>query len=1302
MTTLVFQAAGSAIGGIVGGPVGASIGGFAGALGGAALSGLGGPHASPRMVIGPRLKVMDGITSTEGAPIPRVYGRTRIGGQMIWATRFLEVISESVTPAASSGGKGGGAGSSGGRSSSGEIDFTYNYYANFAIGLCEGPIAFVRRIWAEGTELDLTLMGPRLYTGSETQEADPLIIAKEGADNAPAYRGLAYVVFERLPLASFGNRIPQLTFEVVKPVSGLAEMIRAVDIIPGATEFGYQPNLQISVSWPGSSISENRHQLTAATDWTASLDALQALCPNLRSVALVVTWFGNDLRAASCTITPKVDLGFKTIGLDWSVAGLTRGFAPVVSAFDGQAAFGGTPSDAAVIGAIQDLRARGLFVTLYPFVMMDIPTGNALADPYSGNAGQPAYPWRGRITCAPAPGQPGSPDGTAAAASQVASFFGSPVPSPTEWSFRRFILHYAQLCVDAGGVDALLIGSELVALTRVRSGSGTYPAAQALATLAADVKAVVGATTKISYAADWTEYGAHVLGGGSEARFPLDAVWSAAAVDFIGVDAYWPLSDWRDGDVHLDTAVASSIYDPDYLSSRVASGEAFDWYYADDNARAAQTRTPITDGAYNKPWVFRQKDLVSWWSQPHTERVGGAEVTHSTAWVPQSKPIWLTETGCPAVDRGANAPNVFRDAKSSEGGLPYFSRGFRDDLMQRCALEATLRRFDPSASGYQTGNNPTSGVYSAPMVDPARIHVWAWDARPFPAFPDLSTYWSDAANWQTGHWLNGRLEGTPLSTLVEVLASDLLPHSAPLSVAVDGFIDGYVVDRTMSARAAIEPLANLFGFDAIASSGALRFAGHSGKAAYEIGLDDLVPAKDGTLVRLVRAQESELPHELSIAFSDSDEDYEPASVLSRKLGGSSQRDAQREAAVMMNRAEAQRRAEIALQDLWVGRETVEFCVRPNLVALEPSDDVALEIGGEQRRFEIQRISDGAFRTIAARAIEPSVYDRAQPALTRRSVRVPRFPGPPQVVALDLAIVRGGTTALQYLAVAADPWPGAMAVWQASADRSTYRLIGTIARAAIIGSTLSTLGPGPASRLDLLNSLTVRIGQGALLSVSDADMFAGKTAMAIRASDGSWEIFAYANAELIGTNTYRLSRFIRGLGAEESLSARTVAPGAIVAVLDNALFPVAQGLSSLGQTLQFRVGPANRDHADTGVTEIATSVTGKALMPYAPVQASAVRGTSGVTINFTRRSRIDSDAWEPVDVPLGEDREAYDIVIATPGGSRSISVMSPSALYAASDEIGDFGSAQTTLGLQIYQTSATVGRGFPLAINLPVH
>lgn len=130
----------------------------------------------------------------------------------------------------------------------------------------------------------------------------------------------------------------------------------------------------------------------------------------------------------------------------------------------------------------------------------------------------------------------------------------------------------------------------------MRSSSGVYPAVDALKTLAVDVKAVVGIGTKLSYAADWTEYGAHVFDGGAEVRFPLDALWASSSIDFVGIDVYWPLSDWRDGD-HLDRQIADTIYDLIYLGQRITSGEAYDWYYADDAARAAQTRLPIADGA---------------------------------------------------------------------------------------------------------------------------------------------------------------------------------------------------------------------------------------------------------------------------------------------------------------------------------------------------------------------------------------------------------------------------------------------------------------------------------------------------------------------------------------------------------------------------------------------------------------------------------------------------------------------------------------------------------------------------------
>jgi hypothetical protein len=253
MATLILSAAGAAVGSVVGGPVGGAIGRALGGLAGSALdNALFGGADSPRQVEGPRLKDMDGLASTEGAPIARVYGRGRIGGQLIWATRFEEVANTTVERSAARGGKGGSRGQR-------TVRTTYSYFANLAVGLCEGPIGFVRRVWADGRELDLATVTMRVHRGTEAQTADPLIVAKEGADHAPAYRGLAYVVFERLALEEFGNRVPQLSFEVVRPVDGLARMIRSVCLIPGATEFGYETSVVAQNLGLGVSRPENRH-----------------------------------------------------------------------------------------------------------------------------------------------------------------------------------------------------------------------------------------------------------------------------------------------------------------------------------------------------------------------------------------------------------------------------------------------------------------------------------------------------------------------------------------------------------------------------------------------------------------------------------------------------------------------------------------------------------------------------------------------------------------------------------------------------------------------------------------------------------------------------------------------------------------------------------------------------------------------------------------------------------------------------------------------------------------------------------
>lgn len=183
----------STVGRAVGGPAGAILGTFAGSTIDRSL--LGGGSA------GGRLSDLSIQSSAYGEAIPRLYGTIRVAGALIWSTGLIERR-----------GSGSGKGSAGN-------GYAYSISAAFAVSA--RPVVAFGRIWADGKLIRDTdglfnvATGFRQYNGGERQRADPLIASAEGVSGVSAYRGLAYAVFEDLQLADFGNRVPQLTFEVI-------------------------------------------------------------------------------------------------------------------------------------------------------------------------------------------------------------------------------------------------------------------------------------------------------------------------------------------------------------------------------------------------------------------------------------------------------------------------------------------------------------------------------------------------------------------------------------------------------------------------------------------------------------------------------------------------------------------------------------------------------------------------------------------------------------------------------------------------------------------------------------------------------------------------------------------------------------------------------------------------------------------------------------------------------------------------------------------------------------------------------
>jgi len=1143
-----------------------SLGLLAGGLLGRALDDRLVAGLSPARQIGPRLEGLKLQSSAEGAPMACVFGRARVTGQVIWAARFLE---RKEKRSAGKAGK--------------TVDYAYSL--SFAVALCEGPIDGVGRIWADGQPMDMAGVTMRLHRGTQDQMPDPLIEAVEG--RAPAYRGTAYVVFEDLPLDAYGDRAPQLSFEVFHRPQGaepqMEDRLEGVCLIPGAGEFCLATEPVMRREGLTKSTPENVHLTAGLTDLEASLDQLTAQAPRLKRVSLVVGWFGDDIRMSHCRIRPGVERRQKpTEPMVWRVAGVERADAHLISQVEGGPAYGGTPSDDSVRQAIRALKARGLEVTLYPFVFMDCP----------------GYPWRGRIA---------GTDGAGATA-EVAALFGA----ADGWGLRRLALHYARIAAEEGA-DGLLIGSEMRGLKGTSDTGGGFAAVAQLRTLAAECRAVVGTRVKLSYAADWSEYFGWQKEG--EVRFHLDPLWADPNIDYVAIDWYPPMGDWRGGEGGLDADEFKGPSDPAYLAAQVAGGEGYDWFYASDADRAAQRRTAIEDGAHGEDWIWRYKDLKGWWSNAHHERIGGVRQAAPTAWVPGMKPIRLTEFGCAAVDRGGNAPNLFQDPKSSENALPPHSTGARDDRMQRRLIEAVLGHYAQSA------NNPISGVYGGPMLQGA--DVWCWDARPYPAFPALAEVWADAGAWRTGHWLNGRMGGDARGLIEAILKRGGLAETDYTVGAVDGAVTGYVIDRPMATKDALAPLVQALGATAAERDGRVAVLGET---AREMTLDLAalaLPDKGGSAAADRRL--TPRPSAARLRFIDEAADYQLGAVTVRGDGEGGGVDAALPAVVGAGLATAA--AQRLLQGEAAERLTLKLGPLEAL-KLEPGDLTAVE--GRAGDWRVDRLDwDETPRAVLTPVVEAVVVDA--PEDWRGDGGGAPTAGAPFLMLLDLPPLPGEEAdGRPVVAAAAEPWTPMALHGGASVDSLTPRAV--VETPATVGTLTAPLRPGVVGRWDETDVLHVRIEGQAPQSRAAEAVLSGANLLAVSSAEG-WEMVQFRRAELVGGDVWRLSGLLRGQQGTEGAASHGAEAGALVVVLERGMARAEVDAVERGLPRIWRAGPAGAPPGGAGTTEVGFTWANRNAAPWRPAHLRAAPEGGGWRLSWTPLVRLGGDGWdsEPVEV-----------------------------------------------------------------------
>lgn len=1419
MARAVFSVAAIGIASFFGAPqVGIAIAGMVGGfLGGLVDNAIMGKNRNPTSKEDLTVQI-----SSYGAPIPRVYGMGRLAGNVIWA-RDIDKRK------AGGGGKGFGGGAQGD---------SYEYYGTFAIAICAGPISAIKRVWADSKLLTADTLNTssdnyNYYLGTESQLPDPIIESFEGAGNVPAFRGLAYIVVQNFPLAEYGNRIPNFTFEVQNGLYGadpVHSKIKQILLSPGYGEFAYSTTVQkaqpvlkyLSGSVPrGEAYTLNVHTPGGEADIVMSLRQALTVFPNIDTIGLPIAWFASGTDAGSSQIIPGVEFpdGYgpletiTTSPQSWQVGSFVRQTARLLTYDGGKAIFGGTPSDGSLLEAITYIKSLknannvNLKVTLFPRVIVD------------------------------ASNKPDSRRITAKNPTDASAFFTG------AYGYNAFIRYYAGLTGVKNKIDGIVLGWGLDGLFKQDFCEGAYPAVTELKALAALVKGTDLAAypaVKVICAADWDSY--HSLNG----DFYLDPLWTDTNVDVVGINAHFPLTEdllqkditydkvksgWESGEGFtyywntnrtVKTNYATPTYawknheywyentHPGYGPNLTAQVSAFDnaaWTKtrgtiatvngADPNGgtRAELFLETATTGLHSiaqtittpvnaehvfvlqiKPagrtrFILKIDDNSATNSNVYVEALltgngsiissgaGGNGVFSSsssvavagngfytitvqgtpnssgggsavgltcilhdgtspsyagnaslgawlyggkcqrtgvnTAWTVRQKPIWFTSLGFPSVDAATNQPDAVYPVSSIDSAYPRKSKKTTNNEIQTVALGASL--------AYLQERNVLSG--NSNLVPKA--YVQEWDVRPYPQWPTLTAIWPDTGNYAKGYSVQGKVELSNLSTVVNSLMLTCGYTAQDFDTAgIDNLqIDGIIINNTSSIRSALAQLQFVYMFDLVESDGKLTFIRRGGDPVVTIPKADIVCDLTEDVkktVASVRKQELDLPKTVALTYVDRDSDYENNTQLAARQATSSTDTFEVEVPVTLSADRARAVADALLYSMWANRHTYTFTLPKSYMWLRPADPVTLDIDGRMISAKIvsTTVTKNA-QEIQAVSEDPSVYESyysggagilrtSSYALTTETVfhllDIPALP-------LD----SGANGVLRVAARGAGRgWAGSVLYRSLDggvAASGTFTRYGSNGTDSTIGQAITVLGVGITDTWDNANTVDVVLPSSTLTLSSKEELSVLNGANLALLGD---ELIQFKSAVLQSTsNTYRLSGLLRGRQGTEQYVGAHVA-GERFILLDSSVQANPVSLDAISVPAFYKNVTVGKTLADTA--EVAFTYTGVSLTPWSPVNLTATKSlsTGALVLAWQRRTRFGGQWQDKRDVPLNEATESYEIDILNLAGTavlRTLETSTPYVTYTQADQITDFGTAQTSINFSVYQMSAAIGRGY---------
>ena len=461
-------------------------------------------------------------------------------------------------------------------------------------------------------------------------------------------------------------------------------------------------------------------------------------------------------------------------------------------------------------------------------------------------------------------------------------------------------------------------------------------------------------------------------------------------------------------------------------------------------------------------------------------------------------------------------------------------------------------------------------------------------------------------------------------------------------------------------REALVPLVREYGLRLGDDGGTIGDAGRVSIAAAACDVGCAADGERGATVERTRTPFADLPTGATLAYYDPARDYQSGLAQAGEAGGRTARTAELPAALSAEMA--RQLVEARLAGIWAEREQVTLRVSPQFAVLRPGDQVAGALAGGPWAISAVEI---AGLVVTATLVRTGGRAEALPAVPGRSnAAADRIVGPTELVLLDLPDLGygAGGPGLTLAATSASGWR-AVAV-DVTANEAPLAGM-TMTRAALVGRATTVLGPGPATLIDDLASVTVTMvsADAWLTSCSDDALVMGTNLAAI-----GDELIQFGRVEPLGGGRFRLSRLLRGRrGSEWAIGGHAV--GDRLVLIDPAVLrEVALPSAMLGATIV-----ATPSGLADGPAQAVTRVTGgEALRPPSPCHVSIEAAGGWLRLRWTRRSRAGWGWVDAIDAPVGEASELYRVRIEGTGGSAEWTT-SGAALDLTATELAALGS-----------------------------